>query len=156
MKKTSKESFNVIPYQSFSISSALLRSSPPLCCVMAISACPLPPGPLILMNSTLTGPLHQPMDTLRATLLATLACEENNQTSCPYPTWVNQLDSRCTIGCNTNLSVKNLQISGDSDSPCMHRMRIKLIAACMISLTKCSFHCFTGDKICNRLHSSRK
>ena len=34
-------------------------------------------------------------------------------------------------------------------------MRIKMIAASMISLTTCSFHCFTGDKICDRLCSSR-
>ena len=31
------------------------------------------------MNSTLAGPLHQPMDTLRATLLATLACRLNQE-----------------------------------------------------------------------------
>ena len=80
-------------YQSlFSVSSMLLLSSSPLCCVIAISAWPLPAGPFILMNSTLAGPLHQPMDTLRATLLATLAYNMSNQINIIIQDKSNQLN----------------------------------------------------------------
>ena len=99
--------YTVTYHSLFSESSKPLLSSSPLCCVIAISAWPFPPGPFILMNSTLAGPFHQPIETLRATLLATLAWVKDTTQVIMIKPWsclVLSCLSQGFLGCNKSLN----------------------------------------------------